>query len=197
MNRLSLLLALILVFAAGTTAGAALVGVDFAAEFAGYSEVQQMDDLFIGNLSGVGVASAAYSDGSGYVYLYQIANGSAEALRRFTIAPFDGLSGSTVMGYLTANEPGSFRSGGADPASGDISGKTGGFNFDTDGGNGIGAGLDSAVLFIASDLGPTQVYGQVIDGGVAYGQVIGAVIPEPATIGLLGLGALALIRRKK
>ena len=54
-------------------------------------------------------------------------------------------------------------------------------------------------MYVMSDLSPDLVTGNVINGSVACGEVIGPTteaIPEPATVALLSLGS-ALLRRKR
>jgi len=45
--------------------------------------------------------------------------------------------------------------------------------------------------------GPLFASGQVAPEFSYYPWVVATVVPEPATIGLLGLGALSLIRRRR
>lgn len=182
---------------------AVVVSVDFDTEFAGYELLGEiLDGTFDqGNIPGIRVRNGVYVKDDSYVYLYQIDNhNSNSTIKRFTVAPFAGLTENTVMGYLINNSvPPEFA--GVVPVSGDVSDldawPTAGFYFKMDGlGAGIAPGSQSAILFIASDLAPGMIDGQIINGGVAYGKVQGAVIPEPASILLLGLGVGFLARRK-
>ena len=130
---------------------------------------------------------------------------NSEVITRFTASPYASADTSISLGYLTANIPTAFTAGDQAPLYGDVdtaAGPTVGFNFPV--GNPffgmpdsyIAGGESSLVLYIQSSLAPGIVTGNVINGGVHSGDIIGPV-PEPATICLLGLGSLALIRRRK
>ena len=93
----------------------------------------------------------------------------------------------------TASEPAAFESGTVIPAGAWVNptaGPTVGFGFpgymDP-----IEVGEVSRVLYVKSDYGPTTVMGNIIDGGIANGSVVGPV-PEPSTVVLLGTGMLVL-----
>lgn len=157
-----------------------------------------------GNLR-VDTISQAYTNGSGtYVYLYQIFNTGTPAnssVETFTLWPFDGANDSTQVGYLTGAMPTGFTVGGQDAGSrAYVKGLTSGtqisiyYNLLDD--LSIAPGDHSKVLYVISNQSPTQIVGNVIDGAVGTGPVVGPV-PEPATLCLLGLGALVAIRRRK
>lgn len=143
-------------------------------------------------LDNVTVFSAAYSNGTDYLYAYQVVNGNAsKTLHRLTLTGFLGLENSTETGYFTAN-PAGFIAGGAVPTSVDIDAvsDTAGFGFE------IAPSGHSAVMYVASILPPGEIYGLVQNGGQAYGLVVGPVVPEPATLALLAVGGL-LVRKRK
>jgi len=173
-------------------ANAALVPLDISSGYESYSLSDYMETSLVGNIAGVVIKSGAFTDGSDYLYLYQIVNDSPSTLHRMTVSPFGGLSAAAQMGYITGGEPVGFGAGGSQPTSGDEYNLTGGFNFDVAAGAGISTGQYSAVLYIQSSLEPGQISGQVINSGVAYGAVTGAV-PEPATVALLGLGGAGAV----
>lgn len=62
--------------------------------------------------------------------------------------------------------------------------------------SGVGVGSFSTVLLITSPYGPTFAPGSVLDGGRSDQQYVPSPIPEPATISFLGLGTLALLKRR-
>ena len=114
----------------------------------------------------------------------------------FSIAPFAGLTVNSTVGYLSG-QPALFATA---PIYVDITSPVAptvlfGFSQGDDG-PGLVPGMRSALLLVLSDLEPGESTGNAIDGGTAFGTVI-APIPEPATMMLLGLGGLALLRRRK
>lgn len=174
-----------------------------------------MDTVTVTNMSNgsltATVYSQAYTGGSGlYAYLYQVENtGEVSDLRAemFTIAPFTGADGSANMGWLTGALPSGFIA--ATPSqlpapNGDVyipGGPTVSFYYSAGSGYSIEPGEHSVVMYVMSNLSPTQVSGEVMgyigaSTVVASGDVVGPV-PEPATIALLGLGAVSLLRRKR
>ena len=60
-----------------------------------------------------------------------------------------------------------------------------------------GAKSDTADIAKVTFVSPTPTYAVTTLDDIAWVVSDTATIPEPATIGLLGLGALSLIRRKK
>lgn len=183
-------------------------GADFATLGAAISVGAPMvSDISGSHLTG-NVISQAFTDGvGGWLYLYQVNNtgvAGSDVITRYTISPCTQADKDTMLGYLTANVPAAFSLGNQAPLYGDVNveaGPTVGFNFPV--GNPffgmpnayIAPGMSSKVLFIASDLAPGIITGNVINGGVHACDIIGP-IPEPATMSLLTLGGLALIRRR-
>ena len=180
-----------------STSQAALVPVDFSTEFVGYEldlTYGIVENVFSGAIGGISVRSAAYSNDSSYVYLYQVINSNVTGLYRMTADPFAGLIDDSVMGYVNGGEPDSFVSGGVaiDFVTANIGpwGPVAGFDF------ALPINEISAVMFIKSNLPPGEIYSEVKNGRTVSGTVLGAV-PEPATVCLFGLGALGLLRRRK
>lgn len=147
--------------------------------------------------SGTVVSQAFNRSGGGYLYLYQVENTGASVLEVFAVRPFLDLD---EAGRLTGGEPAGFLSGGLAPAGSTydaalidplISYQYPGF---------MGAYLDSGehstALYVLSSNAPTIGEAYVIDGGMDVVPVVVSV-PEPATIALLGLGGLSLLRRRK
>jgi hypothetical protein len=152
------------------------------------------------------VYSQAYTDGDGlYAYLYQVANTGVlgnSPVEMFTAWPFTGADDSTVMGYLSGTTPAGFLSGGGLPeengyVEGLISGPELSFYYTKLAEHKIGWGQHSLIMYVVSNQAPDQITGNVIDGAVGSGLVVGP-IPEPATMTFLGLGAaIAFYRRRR
>lgn len=160
-------------------------------------------DMSIGNLHAE-VISQAFTDGAdNYMYLYQIRNTGTtgnSVVEVFTCSPFFGASGLTTLGYLTDNAPSGFTLGTQTPAGASVdtaAGLTVSFGFPawTIPSYAIDSPEDSAILYIMSDDVPGMITGNVINGVICSGDVVGPV-PEPATMSLLALGGLALLRRR-
>jgi hypothetical protein len=144
------------------------------------------------------VVSQAFTDGQGnYAYLYQvndIGTNVNHIIEQFTCNPFIGASAATVLGYLTANAPDGFTLGQRVPIGGFVNmdvGPTVAFGFIGWFGWQINPGESSSSLYIISDKSPGLIGGYIIDGAVASGQIVGPV-PEPATLGIMGVGAIVL-----
>jgi hypothetical protein len=152
------------------------------------------------------VYSQAFSDDTGsYVYLYEVVNTGAPGnapVEMFTIWPFAGASDSTDMGYLAGAIPAGFLGSpwqiGQDKAyikplglGPQIS-----FYFTLLEDDAIDPGEHSQVIYVKSQNGPDEITGNVIDGTVTSGIVIGPA-PEPVTLAMLAVGALAVLRRRK
>ncbi len=133
-----------------------------------------------------------------YYYFYQIENTGEDLswhiAEVFAIAPVNGADGFTEVGWLNTNEPSPFVLGQVVPVGSSAntsSGPTISFVFpgyvDP-----LEPGEFSVVMYIRSSLEPGYVMGNIIDGSICQGQIIGPV-PELATVWLLGLGFCAAI----
>jgi len=155
------------------------------------------------------VVSQAFTDGDGnYAYLYQVKNTgstSASIIEVFTTTPYFGASGATAAGYLNANAPTGFTLGSQAPVGASVdpaSGPTISFGFPSPWvvsapSYAIDPNEDSVTLYVLSTGEPGTIIGNVIDGTIGSGPVVGP-IPEPGTLALLGLGAgMLLLRRRR
>ena len=206
MGQSRILVIVFLTFGILSNVHATVTEADFSADFAAYDLlVDIVEDTFLGSCQGVTVKSAVYSDGKSYLYMYQVVNDSLSSLVRFTAAPFTGLTDNSSMGYFGPSQPDDFLIDGVSPSwAGTVdlfTNPTVAFSFNIQtGGISIPSGSHSAVLFVESDLSPESIDGQVMAGGVAFGTVAGpagSATPEPASVTLLALGAIALSSRKK
>ena len=160
-------------------------------------------NMSLGNLQSE-VISQAFTDGVGnYAYLYQIYNRGTtgnNVVELFTFSPFFDASASTTIGYLTANAPSGFTLGNQTPYAATVdaaAGPTISFAFPAwlSGLPAIDPGEYSSTLYVLSDGVPGTITGNVINGSIAYGDVIGAV-PEPATLALLLIGGMGVLIRR-
>lgn len=160
-----------------------------------------------GNLRST-VYSQAYTDGAGlYAYLYQIENTGTvgnSPLEQFTLWPFTGATTvGTSAGWLGGDLPAGFLTGTAQAAEGEgwsevlTSGPQLSFYYSLRAHQSVDIGEKSVVMYVLSHLAPDEITGNVIDGSVASGPVVGP-LPEPATLALMAAGAvLALVRRRR
>jgi hypothetical protein len=191
----------------------ATTGADFATLLGGAAT--SIGSPVVSNYSGgdlsATVTSQAFTDGAGnYLYLYQVKNVGpldSDIVTRFTASPFADADSQISLGYLTANIPASFLLGDQTPFYADVNvgaSPTVGFNFPVGipfviPDSFIAPGKSSKVLYVESSLAPGLVTGNIIDGQVYSGLVVGPV-PEPGTLVLLvtaGLGVLAYVWRKR
>jgi hypothetical protein len=212
-RRVGSLVTVLVVGWIGAVASASPIGVPLTPK--------KFSELFVGAENAIGdalvtdmssgplkskVVSQAFEDGLGnYAYLYQITNTGAvgdHVIEVFTCNPFFGVSSSSTMGYLIDDDPPvEFTLGEQDliGASVDaVAGPTVSFGFP-----GwmfpswaIDPGESSVTLYVLSDAEPGMITGNVIDGTIASGNVVGP-IPEPATLTMLALGGLAVLRRRR
>lgn len=173
-----------------------IIGRDFSSlgslSEASTASIVVMDDGT--GLYGTVISQAFYDTvDSDYYYMYQIENSGSDIVELFSLKPFAGAGSLTEVGYLFDHVPDAFVLGADIPAGGSIftdSGPTISFNFP---GyiNPLLPGEISRVLYVKSSLPPGEIMGNIINGGIANGGVVGPV-PEPMTICLLGFGTLGL-----
>ena len=142
------------------------------------------------------IISQAFTDGQGnYAYLYQVKNiGASHVIEQFTCDPFADASGTTILGYLTANAPDGFTLGQQAPMGASVNpdaGPTVSFVFPGYLLGQIDPGKSSHTLYVLSDKAPSLIDGNIINGAVASGLIVGP-LPEPATLGIISAGAVML-----
>ncbi len=181
-----------------------LVPSDFDVLLGG--EAVAVDSPLITNMTSGGllgqIVSQAFTDEQGnYAYLYQVNNiGTSvnHVIEQFTCNPFMGASATTVLGYLAANVPDGFTMGQRAPVvCVNEVGPTISFGYIGWFGWQINPGESSYTLYVLSDKAPGLIDGNIIDGATVSGRIVGPV-PEPATLGIMGAGAMGLyLLRKK
>ena len=186
-------LGIVLAFSSGMALGGPLAGA--AGVFDGWTGSTSFTDG--DNLTGY-VDWAVYAPGdftyAGYaptagemVYAFQLYTTGSDAIHSLTVALAN-----------PADNPGSFADLAGDAAtSATMNATSVTWTF-----GGIGPGGNSEGLAFSSPYVPEDYYGIVIDGG-SYALVIplpspsNVEIPEPATLGLLAMGGLALLRKRR
>ncbi len=128
---------------------------------------------------------------TGLTFTYLLTNNGPDALERLVTVNF--------QGYQTDVSVNNVLVPGAIPVSVDRSANGRVVGWDYTGGPGIGAGGNSSLLVIHTDaLQHVAVQNSVINGSVAVVASFGPIpIPEPAALGLAGLAAFGMIRRRK
>jgi hypothetical protein len=150
------------------------------------------------------IESAVYDDGGTLDFYYQVTNDptSATALARLTATNFANFA--TDAGYRTDGSTltgTTFVNGTQGPITADsnASGSVIGFSFypPTNPTTEIGPGASSFVLVISTDATAFKAgNASIIDGGTdtvaSFQPTVGGSVPEPASMGLLGLGLIAM-----
>ena len=128
---------------------------------------------------------------TGLTFTYLLTNNGPDALERLVTVNFQGYSTDVAVNNVLVP--------GAIPVSVDRSANGRVVGWDYTGGPGIGAGGNSSLLVIHTDaLQHVAVQNSVINGSVAVVASFGPIpIPEPAALGLAGLAAFGMIRRRK
>jgi len=150
------------------------------------------------------VYSQAYHNLDGdYAYLYQVENTGVTGnspIEMFTLWPFTGADDDTVAGYLTGDIPTGFLTTGTPqgPESEAYvealeTGPQISFYYGLRAKKAIAVGKHSVVMYVMSRLTPDEIQGNVIDGSVGFGPVVGPVVPEPATMALLMMGGMMVV----
>lgn len=129
------------------------------------------------------------SDGTEYVYAYQAFNESAsEPLTTVSVGLLDFSEAANAMG-----DPLHDLTGGVNPLSSLVQETSVLTLFIPQ----ILADDFSSVFLFTSPFGPTYMPASVLNGGLSDQQMAPSPIPEPATLGLLALGAMAVVIRRR
>ena len=135
-----------------------------------------------GTVSGVQIRTQVFSNGSSYLYVYQINNNSPEIFNLFTLSLMPGASAIYEAGYDVDGLLSNFDSAGNIPTLAYCDSTTMSFDLLLMPDGSFNPWDWSSVVYIKSDFAPGQVTGTVQGlGGYASGEVVGPV-PEPATV---------------
>lgn len=148
--------------------------------------------FFIGSLTATVVAGDPANPLGGLTFTYELSNApqSPNAIARLTVTNYSGFG--TDASYETPAT-------GLTPALIDrLSSDVVGYSFSGIGAGPIFPGVTSAVLVLQTDATAwTQTSASIIDAGAVTVPTLGPTIPEPASIGLLGVAGCALLSRRR
>ena len=200
-------LALVTILAAAASAGPITLVGQSLTDLLGLNPIA--DDTVLQTVMNSGnlrsqVFSQAYHNLTGdYAYLYQVENTGVAGnspIEMFTLWPFTGADDYSVMGHLTGTIPAGFLTTGTpqEPESEAYvealdSGPQISFYYGLRPKKAIAVGAHSVVMYVVSRLTPDEIQGNVIDGSVGYGPVVGPAVPEPATVALLTMGGMMIV----
>lgn len=147
--------------------------------------------FFTGSLKSEVISGDPSNPLGGLTFTYVLTNDTASpnAMARMTVQDFTGFQADASFQTPAAGVPPTF----IDRLTGDVIG----FSFSGIGQGPVFSGMSSAVLVVQTDA-PAFVpsSASIIDSGAITVPTFGPFIPEPATLGLVAFGALALIRRR-
>jgi len=168
------------------------------------TDTYNYNDVFTGTVTSEAFQLTSGDYAGDYVYLYQADNDGPSVLENLGISPIHTIStdgnGKAEAGYLTANLPAAFLTGGGTPLwmtyDAGIPTPLVSCNYPGGAGSHVPAGDHTVVIYLVSPHEPTVGEIYVIDSGVAAVKAV-VPVPEPLAAGLLILGSVLTVLRRR